>query len=106
MQNASPADSATAINALTYWVAVGYFSITVGAVAAVYRLAKDEKITGAVLVVGMFVVATVLTLAVWKTEMPEGVLPVLGSIAGYAFGILTGDRLARTRIGQSRPDPV
>jgi hypothetical protein len=38
--------------------------------------------------------------------MPEGVLPVLGSIAGYAFGILTGDRLARTRLESSRPSDL
>lgn len=71
-------------------IAIGYFATTIAIVIGIAWLAGSKgKITAPVLLTGIFVVISVMTLATWKQPLPDGVLPVLASIAGYAFGIVT-----------------
>jgi uncharacterized membrane protein AbrB (regulator of aidB expression) len=71
-------------------VAIGFFATTIACIAAItWLVGVKSKITGPVLLTGIFVVVAIMTLATWKQPMPEGILPVLAGVIGYAFGIVT-----------------
>lgn len=75
---------------MDHWVAIGYFVIALSCVAGIVWLtgAKD-KLTGPVLLTAVFVIVSIMALSTWKQPVPEGVLPILAGVIGYAFGIVT-----------------
>lgn len=75
---------------MDHWIALGYFLIALSCVAGIVWLAGvKHKLTGPVLLTAVFVVVSVMALSTWKQPLPEGVLPVLAGVIGYAFGIAT-----------------
>jgi hypothetical protein len=71
-------------------IAVGYLVIALSCVGGIIWLAGvKNKLTGPVLLTAIFVVVSIMALSTWKQPVPEGVLPVLAGVIGYAFGIVT-----------------
>ncbi|HVS89997.1 MAG TPA: hypothetical protein VHF01_17475 [Candidatus Acidoferrum sp.] len=75
---------------MDHWIGIGYFAIALSCVGGIVWLSGvKDKLTGPVLLTAVFVVVSIMALATWKQPVPEGVLPVLAGVIGYAFGIVT-----------------
>lgn len=68
---------------------IGYFVIVLAAGSGIFVLSQNGRDKGALLLAGMLVVVTVLTLVAWREKIPEGAMGLLGSIAGYIFGAVS-----------------